>query len=60
MFSKEIQRRSSEELDLVEIFMKDLREISFFRRSQKRFGYWVINLLTFNIITAQSHFLAIL
>ena len=40
-FSEEIQRRSSEEWDLVKIFIKDLREISFFGRSQKRFGSWV-------------------
>ena len=39
-YSEEIQRRSSEEWDLVKIFIKDLREISFFGRSQKRFGSW--------------------
>jgi hypothetical protein len=39
MFFEKIQRRSSEELDLVKIFMKDLREISLFRRSQKKFGF---------------------
>jgi hypothetical protein len=40
MFFEEIQRRSSEKDDFVKIFMKDLLEISFFRRSQKRFGSW--------------------
>ena len=39
--SDEIQRRSSEEWDLVKIFTKNIREIPFFRRSQKRFGSWV-------------------
>ena len=39
--SEEIQRRSSEQWDLVKIFTKNIREISFFGRSQKRFGFWV-------------------
>ena len=41
-FSDEVQRRSSQEWDLVLIFIKELREISFFGRSQKRFGFWVL------------------
>ncbi len=44
MLSEEIERRSSEELDLVKIFVKDLREISFFKRSRIRFGSWAKNL----------------
>ena len=37
-FSKEFQRRSSEEWDIVKI----LREIAFLGRSQKRFGSWEV------------------
>ena len=44
-FSEEIQQISSEELDRVKIFIKKLREILFFRRSQKRFGSWGQHLL---------------
>ena len=57
-FSEEIQRRSSEEWDLVKIFIKDLREISFFGRSQKRFGSWAaqaFNKIWKNKTTVHNH-----
>jgi hypothetical protein len=44
--TKDLKKILSEDLsnlllDLVKIFTKDLRENSFFRRSQKKFGSWV-------------------
>jgi hypothetical protein len=57
--SEEIQRRSSEELDFVKIFMKDLRGISFFKRSQKYLGLghpYHKNFSTHNRCLLDTHF----
>jgi hypothetical protein len=45
--SVEIQRRSFEELDLVMIIMKDLREILFFKKISK--NIWVLRGMGFNV-----------